>query len=324
MGKRLQNLIKKWRSVKASKGFHNTLVFLAFVAVSTVFWFILAMNDNVTKTFDVNLRIVNVPDSVTFITDPPESIHVTLRDKGTNLLRAGVFNRPSLYINFRDFASKSYFRFTKNDLDAALKATFGSTAQIGSVSIDSLAMRYTTGKGQRVPIVVRADVSASAGNVINGLPEVLERVVKVYSVSGNIDTLTRVYTEPIVKRNLSETTEFEVPLVPIAGVKMVPSKVKVRIVVDPLVKKEALATVRPVNVPAGMSLLLFPAAVPVSYYVPMSHFNDEDVPVKVTVDYEDVERTPVSRLPLSISATENYVAGPQLGQADVEYTLVRE
>ncbi len=324
MGKKLQNLKKKWNMVKASKGFHNTLVFLAFVAVSTVFWFILAMNDNVTKTFDVNLKIVNVPDSVTFITDPPKSIHVTLRDKGTNLLRAGVLNHPAIYINFRDFASNNYFRFTKNDLDAALKASFGSTAQIGSVSIDSLAISYTTGKGHRVPIVIRADVSASAGNVISGLPEALDRVVKVYSVSGISDTLSRVYTEPIVKRNLSETTEFEVPLTPIPGVKIVPSKVKVRIVVDPLVKKDALATVRPVNVPVGMSLLLFPAAVPVSYYVPMSHFNDEDIPVKVTVDYEDVDRTTTSRLPLTITATENYVAGPQLGQTDVEYTIVRE
>ena len=233
-------------------------------------------------------------------------------------------NHPTIYINFRDFASKTFFRFSKSDLDAALKATFGSSAQIGSVSIDSLALRYTTGKGHRVPIVVRADVSASAGNVIAGLPEPLERVVSVYSVSDNIDTLSRVYTEPIVKRNLSETTEIEIPLVPMAGVKMVPSKIKVKITVDPLVKKDAVATVKPVNVPAGMSLLLFPAVVQVSYYVPMSHFNDEDVPVRVTVNYDDIERTPVSRIPLSISATESYVASPHLSQSDVEYTLVRE
>lgn len=324
MKKRLQNLVKKWRIVKASKGFHNTLIFLAFVVVSAVFWVILALNDSVTKTFDVSLKIVNLPDSVTFITDPPENIHVTLRDKGTNLLRVGLMTHPTIYINFRDFASKSYFRYSRSDLDAALKATFGSSAQISSATIDSLALRYTTGKGRRVPVVVRVDVSASAGNVISGLPDVMERVVQVYSVSEKADTLSRVYTEPIVKRNLSETTDFEVPLVPVSGVKMVPSKVKVRIVVDPLVKKDALATVRAVNVPAGMSLLLFPAAVPVSYYVPMSHFNDEDIPVRVTVDYEDVERTPISRLPLSISATEGYVASPQVGQADVEYTIVRE
>lgn len=323
MGRRLENIKSRWRKVKASKSFHNAIVFLMFVAVSTLFWFILAMNDSVTKTFDVALKIVNVPDSVTFISDPPESIHVTLRDKGTNILRTGVVNRPTVHINFRDFASKTYFRYTKNDLDAALKATFGSSAQIGAVSIDSLCLRYTTGKGHKVPIVVKADISASAGNVISGVPEPLERVVRVYSVSNNIDTLNRVYTEPIVKRNLSSTTEVEVPLKHIPGVKMIPSKVKVKITVDPLVKKDALATVRALNVPEGMTLLLFPATVPVSYYVPMSQFNDEEVPLKVTVDYNDVTGSNESRLPLSIASTESYVASPHLGEKDVEYTIVK-
>ena len=324
MGKKLRMIKDKWRRVRASKGFHSAIVFLAFVAVSTIFWFILAMNDSVTKTFDVDLKIVNVPDSVTFITDPPKNIHVTLRDKGTTMFRSGVMRHPQIIINFRDFASDTYFRYSRTDLDAAIKAVFGGAAQIGSVSVDSLSLRYTTAKGHRVPIVVRSDVSAAAGYVIDGIPEPVQRSVRIYSVSNSIDTINRIYTEKIVKRNMSETTEVEVPLSPIPGVKIVPSKIKIRIEVDPLVKKDAMATVKALNVPAGMTLLLFPAVVPVSYYVPMSHFNDHDIPVKVTVNYDDVERTPVSRIPLSISTTESYVASPHLGQSDVEYTLVKD
>lgn len=324
MGKKFRNIVEKWRRMKASKGFHSAIVFLAFVIVSTIFWFILAMNDNVTDTLDVDLKIVNVPDSVTFITDPPKDLHVTLRDKGTNILRSGVINHPAIYINFRDFAADTYFRYTKSDLDAALKAVFGAGAQIGSVSIDSLALRYTTSKGHRAPVVVRADVSASAGNVIAGLPEPLERVVKLYSVSSNVDTVSHVFTEVVVKRNLSETTVVEVPIVPRAGVKYVPSKVKVKIPVEPLVKKDAMVTVRTAGVPAGVSLLLFPAVVPVSYYVPMSRFNDEDIPVDVYVNYHEIDDSPVSRLPLHISSMENYVVSPHLGTVDVEYTIVRD
>ncbi|MDE7414202.1 MAG: hypothetical protein K2N05_10525 [Muribaculaceae bacterium] len=315
---------KKWETVKASKSFHSLVVFLLFVVVATIFWFILAMNDNVTQTFDVDLNIVNVPDSVTFINDPPKSIHVTLRDKGTNLLRSGVMRHPAIYINFRDFASHTYFRFSQSDLDAALKASFGSSAQIGSVSIDSLSLRYTTGKGVRIPIVVRADVSAAPGNVIAGIPEPLDRVVRAYSVTHNVDTMTRVYTEPIVKRNLKETTEVEVAIKPLSGVKYVPSKIKVLIPVEPMVKKDALVTVKANDVPEGVSLLLFPATVPVSYYVPMSHFNDEDIPVSVSVSFNDLNDGDVKRLPLSISATQIFVANPQVGLTDVEYTLVKE
>ncbi|MDE6866104.1 MAG: hypothetical protein K2J23_01770, partial [Muribaculaceae bacterium] len=68
--------------------------------------------------------------------------------------------------------------------------------------------------------------------------------------------------------------------------------------------------------------LLFPARVPVSYYVPMSRFGDEDIPVEVTVHFSEIDETPVSRLPLSIHTTENYAVSPQLTVKDVEYTIV--
>lgn len=323
MKKRIALIKEEWRRVKSSQGFHNAIVFLLFVVVAAIFWFILAMNDSVTDTVDVELRLVNVPDSVTFITEPPNDIHVTLRDKGTTILRTSVLNHPVMYINFRDFTNGSSFRYTKSDLDAGLKAIFGSQAQIGSVSIDSLSLRYTTGKGVRVPVVVKAEVTASAGNVISGLPESLVRVVRAYSaVNPDLDTISHVFTNPIIKRNLSETTEIEVPLQSMPGVRFIPSKVIVRIPVEPLVKKEALVTVRAEGVPANLELLLFPAMVPVSYYVPMSRFGDEDIPVEVTVHFSEIDETPVSRLPLSIHTTENYAVSPQLTVKDVEYTIV--
>lgn len=324
MGRSSKRIREKWRGVKASKGFHNALVFLVFLAVATLFWFILAMNDSVTRTFDVKLRIVNKPDSVTFITDPPQDIHVTLSDKGSNILRSGILQHPTVDINFRDFSNGSIFRFSKSDMTAALKATFGAGCQIGSVSLDSLYLTYTTGKGKRVPIIVRADLSASVGKVIAGRPRSMEGSVRVYSLSDEIDTITRVYTEPIIKRNLSESIEYTVKLMPIKGAKLVPSSVKVKVEVEPLVKKENMVQVKALNVPEGVSLVLFPPRVPVTYYVPMSEFNDDDVPLVVTVDYNDTGKSDLNRLPMTISSTGLHVANAQLEFESVEYTLVKE
>lgn len=311
--------------MKSSGRFHNAVVFCIFIVIAALFWLILAMNDSVTKTFDVGLRIVNVPDSVTFIIEPPKDIHVTLRDKGTNLLRAGVMSQPQIDINFRDFVDGSQLRFSQSDMNTALKATFGSTVQISSISVDSLSLPYTTSKGLRVPIVVRADISASSGNVIAGIPEPLERVAYIYSQSDDIDSINRVYTETIVKRNLSKTTEVEVKLTPIRGARIIPSRIRVKIPIEPLVRKDGEAPVKVNNVPAGMSILLFPASVPVSYYVPMSQFYEDVIPVQVSVDYEETQHTVGNRLPLHITSTEDYAVNPQLGDiTDIEYALVRQ
>ena len=121
MGFRIEEAKEKWRGMRASTGFHNFVLFLAFVAVATLFWLVMSLNDSVTKTFEVALKIENVPDTVTFINEPPEMFHVTLRDKGTNILRSGVLGKPHVGFNFRDFSENGIVHVTKTDINSAVK-----------------------------------------------------------------------------------------------------------------------------------------------------------------------------------------------------------
>lgn len=309
--------------MKASEGFHNFMLYLAFVAVAALFWLVLSLNDSVSRSFDMGLKLDNVPDSVTFINVPPTTFHVTIRDKGTNMLRSGLFNHPQLSINFREYSSDGVFRVKQSDIISSIKNRFGSSAQITSLSLDSLKLHYTTDKGRRVPIVVVADVTAASGMVVSGAPKPLQRSALIYSYSEVIDTITRVYTHPIVRRNLTETTELEVALKSIPTVRIIPTTVKVEIPVEPLVKKEALATVMTFNVPEGESLLLFPNRVRVEYFVPMSLFSSDLVPMDVGVDYSDIFRYSGDRLPVTIRSFADYVESPRVLVDSVEYTLVK-
>ena len=324
MGEKINQIKAKWRGMRASSGFHNFVLFLACVVVATIFWFVMTLNDSVTRTCDITLKIQDVPDSVTFINDPPETFHVTIRDKGTNMLRSGLFGHPSMGLNFRDYSDKGIFRVSKSDITSAVKHTFGSNAQIIGISLDSLYLHYTTQKGRRVPIVVVEDLTAVPGMVICDAALPMERSALLYSYEDKLDTITRVYTQPIIRRNLDATTEVTVQLQPIPAVKIVPSSVKVKIPVEPLVRKEEMVTVNATNVPQGESLLLFPNRVEVSYFVPMSLFNANVVPVEVAVDYHDIYNYASSRLPLRIHSFEDYVQSPQLHTDSVEYTFVKQ
>lgn len=324
IGKKLEKTKEQWKGLKSSSRFHNAMLYLSFVAVATLFWFILALNDNVTETVDVRLRIANVPDTVTFINDPPKEFHVTLRDKGTNLLRNGIVSHPQVDLNFRDFANNGVFRFSKSDMNSALKARFGTSAQITSTSIDSLYLRYTTGKGRRMPVVVRSDVSAANGYILSGPVEPLTRAVMVYSYPEVLDTMSRVYTEVLSRRNLSETSVYVVKLCNIPNAKIEPNQIEVRIPVEPMVKKESMVTIHAKNVPAGESLLLFPSRVLVSYFVPMSLFNSDLIPIDIAVDYNDTKTTRGDRIPVRIYDYADYIANVELRADSVEYTLVKE
>ena len=289
---RKRDLRDTWLKVRTSGQFRNVLLFLVFVAVSALFWCILALNDSVTETFVVRVQLENVPDSVTFINQPPQAMHVTLRDKGTNILRSGVLKHPQININFRDYSDRGIFRMSKSDLNAVIKTAFGNGIQIIATSLDSLRSYYTDSPGKRVPVRIMADVTASSGNIIAGAPVPMQRGVRIYSYGDEIDTISQVVTE--VLKN-----------------------------VEPLVHKEGYAVIESRGVPQGESLLLFPNRVPVSYYVPMSKFNDTEAPISAAVDYADTKLTRSNQIPVRLGNVPDYVVNPKIKADSLEYTLVK-
>ena len=299
-------------------------MFLVFVVIATIFWFITALNESVSQSYEVQFSIRNIPDSVTFITDPPADFHVSLRDKGTNILRSGVFKNPVIDVNFEDYARNGVFRISASDLNAEIKADIGSNASISGISIDSLRLYYTDQPGRRVPIVVQSDLTAASGYVISGSPTPVKGSVLAYSIRDEADTLRRVYTKKVVKKDLSQSIVVTVPIIAPANVKLIPSEIEVRINVEPLVRKETYIRVDVDNLPAGEGLLLFPNSVPVSFYVPMSRFNDDSFPIRVYVDYQDTYKTPGSRIPLYLVDSSGSIINPTLSIDSVEYTLVKK
>lgn len=323
MGNKLESALSKWRQLKGTSTFHDFMLFLVFVAVSALFWVILALNDSAQDSFNVRVAVVNCPDSVTFISDIPEKIHVTVRDKGTTLWR-NHYRHPSMNINFEEYASDGVLKYSRSDIVTSLKSIFGSASQIISISRDSIHLDYTANKGKRVPVIVKGNVFAASGSVIEGALKPQPSNVLVYGEQSVIDTIHRVFTESISLADLTETTIVDVELQRIKDARIIPSVVSVSIPVEPLVRKEALITITPENVPHGESLLLFPSKVPVEYYVAMSRLGDNDDPsIELLVDYNSIETTRSGKLHVQVSKYPDRLKNLSLKNDSVEFTIVK-
>ena len=298
------------------------LVFLIFVGIASIFWLILALNDDAQRSFDVTLHIENVPDSVTFITIPPEKLHVTVRDRGANLLRHKLSGAPELYLNFDDFTTDNRFRISHAGLTASLRHIFGSSATISSIMPDSINLLYTTYPGRKVPVHFDYDVTVAPAMVL-GTPLLSSNMVSVFSLSKN-DTLRRINTEKIVIRDLDKTTTVEVPIVASSGTRVIPSSIKVTFVVEQLVKKESDVLVEADNLPLDRDILFFPSRVRVSYYVPMSKYNENDAgEIKVEASFNEAVITSSDKVGVKIVSKPSYMSNMELLQDSVEYTLVK-
>lgn len=313
-----------WHAMKTSSRFHSVLVFLIFVVIAAVFWLVLALNDNLQNSYTVRIQIVNKPDSVTFITDVPADLHASVRDRGTALLRTAVLKRPVITVNFKDYAADGKFQLSKADINAQLKAAFGATATILSSSLDSVSVQYTTNKGKRVPVIVVADCTPTTGEVLSGAPKAEPSYAVVYGPRTILDTLTRVFTEPVVKRDVSENKVYDVALHPIKGARIVPANVKVSVNVEALVSQSAVVAVKAVGVPEDETILLFPQQVGVDYYLPLSEVGvATSKSFRAEVEYNEAVASRSGKVKVHLSGGPGRVYNARLVTDSVEYTIVR-
>lgn len=314
----MRNLYRRIRNSGKTKDF---LVFLVFVGIAALFWYIMALNDDTQKVYDVAIGIDDVPDSVTFITAPPARLQVTVRDRGLNMLRRKVSGVPGLELNFGEYADGGRFHISHGALQASLRRVFGSTATISSVTPDSLSLVYTTYPGVRLPLELDYDVTVAPGMVL-GVPKMTVSAVDVYATA-KTDTLRKLYTERVVLRNIDRNTTVEVPVRQLPGKRVVPSTVGVTFVVEQLVKKESEVPVEADNIPLGHDILFFPSRVRVSYYVPMSRYAESGVPVRVEASFNEAFNTSSDKVGIHIVSEAPYVSNVELLQDSVEYTVVK-
>lgn len=323
MGRRFEKAKEKWRSVKHSSHFHNFLLFLLFVCIAAIFWFIIAMNDSVQSTLEMNVEITNKPDSITFINLPPKQIHMTVTDKGTTLLRMSLMKNRAVQFNFREYASDGIFRLAKADIYAALRGKFGQDAQIDAISIDSLRLAYTDKPGKKVPVKVLADFAAASGYVVDAGIIPSKKFVTVYSAAQSVlDTINVVKTVPITRTGLAQNRRFKVNLESLKAARVVPSFIDITVFVEPLVNRSLTLDIKAVNVPEGISLLSFPSTATLEVLVPMNKFSVPIENVSLYVDYNDLA-THKTKLDVHISDLPSFCTNPEVKPMSVEYTVIQ-
>lgn len=311
-----------WRRFSSSGSLRNLLLFIPFLAIAAVFWLIVALDDDLQDEYTVRIEITNVPDSVTFIQDPPGYIRVNVRDRGTKIMSRVFMGAPVLKIDFRNFSRDGVMRVGQPTMQSYLRNIFGSTAQILSASPDSVRVDYTASAAKEVPVVVVADILPEIGKTIGGKLTVAPARVKVYSRSAVTDTLQAVYTYPIVRRDLSTPQRLRISLKPIPGCRIEPSDVTVTIPIEPLENRSVIVPVSAVNVPVTESLMVYPRTVKVSYLVPMSVPDIVDTDFRVVVDYSDVQRYDGKNIPLHLHTLPSEVVSATMECDSVEYTVI--
>lgn len=303
----------------------DVLMFMVFVIVSAILWSVLSLNEEEQSDVRMPVKITHVPDSVTLISTGPDALSVSLRAKGTQLMKMSFGGAPTVNVDFRAYARNGMVQLNNADLKGLVRAASGGS-QVSVVYPDTISLPYTTHSGYMLP--VRADYKATPGPqaALAGRPKLSLDTVKVYMAPGSKipDNYTSVTTEPVRILGLDKTVTQRVKLVGPPRSRVVPDSIDITFEVEPMIFKSRKVVIEPVNVPQNIKLITFPAQIDVFFMVPMSLYAKGDVRFRVVADYNNIDPLTGSRMiKLKLRDVPAHLQNVQLSADSAEYIIER-
>lgn len=299
------------------------LIFLFFLALSSVFWIFQTLNETYEEDFQVPLELRNVPSNVVITTDLPENLHILLRDKGSQLL-AYRYTRQfkPVVVDYNTYSNPSgHVSILGNELQRQIAAQLLPGTQMLGLKPDTLDFYYNFGQFKRVPIRPLGEVRA--GRLYSLAKTVYsEDSITVYASREQLDTITAAYLQPFNLRNLTDTTHVKSNFVKVKGAKFVPAQIGVTFCIDRLVEKTIQVPVQQVNFPASKQLRTFPATVKVTFQVGMGLYRKiTSENFVLVVNYEDLLKNKSTYCHLSLKTIPEGVSHVRISPQDVEYVI---
>lgn len=302
------------------------LIFLFFLALSSCFWMLMALNETIEREISVPVKLTNVPRNVIVTTDLPDTVRITVRDKGYTVGAYFFTGR----IKPVSFPFGSYARSGGSGVVSSAEVLkvvrpmlYGST-KIVQVRPDKLEFFYNYGQHKRVPVRL-------LGRVLPGRSYYLARTtfwpdsVDVYASRAVLDSLSFVYTEWLDIRNVTDTIRRTIPLRKIKGLKCVPGEVRMSIFPDVLTEETVDVPVIAVNMPEGKVLRTFPSRVRVRFVVGASMFRSIDSDKFVVVaDYDELMANPSDKCTLYLRSVPYGVRNARLESPQVDYLIEQQ
>ena len=303
------------------------LVFLFFLFLSTAFWLSMTLDEMYEKEIPVPIRLVNVPKNIIITTNMPDTVIVTVRDKGFAFI--GYFTgepfRP-INLNFSTYANESTGRGSVPlaDVQNILYQRLATSSRITALKPDQLKFYFNFGQSKTLP--VRANgIMTPAKNYYLARVSFWPEKVTVYAQQSKLDSLRFIMTEKLNLTNFTDTLIRQVNLQKIIGVKTVPEKVKIGLYPDILTEESIEVPIKAINMPKGKTLRTFPSKVKVLFNIGVTAFRKiNEKQFEVVVDYNELQANQSDKCALHLKTVPAEVRQARLEMNQIDYLVEQQ
>ena len=319
----VRNILKAVRNFLFSGLNKEFLIFLFFLALSGAFWLLMTLNETMEREFKIPMRLTGVPRNAVITGELPDTVRVTVRDKGFTLV---TYDFRPLVFRFSNYADEDEGKgvIPLTDVQKQVLSQMYGSSKLLQVKPGAFDFYFTYGTSKKVPVVFRGKITTSKSYYL-AHTEFYPSIVTVYANKQQLDKLQTVEIEPFNYRNLQDTIRQAVKIRKIRGVKIVPSTVRLSVYPDVLTEETIEVPITAINMPPGMVLRTFPSKVTVRFTIGASLFRTIKPNLfKVVVDYEELAANPSDKCTLQLRSVPRSVSKASLEIDRVDYLLEQQ
>lgn len=317
------NILKAVRNFLFSGLNKEFLIFLFFLALSGAFWLMMTLNETMEREYKIPMRLVGTPRNAVITGDLPDTVRITVRDKGFTLITYAF--RP-LNFKFNNYADETEGQgvIPVADVQKQILSQLYGSSKLLQVKPGKFDFYFTYGASKKVPVVFRGKITTNKSYYL-AHTEFYPSMVTVYANKQQLDKLQTVEIEPFNYRNLQDTIRQAVKIRKIRGVKIVPPTVRLSVYPDVLTEEAIEVPITAINMPPGMVLRTFPSKVTVRFTIGASLFRTIKPSLfKVVVDYEELAANPSDKCTLQLRSVPRSVSKASLEIDRVDYLLEQQ
>ena len=319
----IRNILKAVRNFLFSGLNKEFLIFLFFLALSGAFWLMMTLNETMEREYKIPMRLVGTPRNAVITGDLPDTVRITVRDKGFTLITYAF--RP-LNFKFNNYADETEGQgvIPVADVQKQVLSQMYGSSKLLQLKPGKFDFYFTYGSSKKVPVAFRGKITTHKSYYL-AHTEFNPSMVTVYANKQQLDQLQAVEIEPFNYRNLQDTIRQMVKIKKIRGVKIVPPMVRISVYPDVLTEESVEVPVTAINMPPGMVLRTFPSKVTVRFTIGASLFRTIKPSLfKVVVDYEDLAANPSDKCTLQLRSVPRSVSKASLEMDRVDYLLEQQ
>ena len=226
----IRNILKAVRNFLFSGLNKEFLIFLFFLALSGAFWLMMTLNETMEREYKIPMRLVGTPRNAVITGDLPDTVRITVRDKGFTLITYAF--RP-LNFKFNNYADETEGQgmIPVADVQKQILSQLYGSSKLLQVKPGKFDFYFTYGASKKVPVVFRGKITTSKSYYL-AHTEFFPSTVTVYANKRQLDEVKAVEIVPFYYRNLQDTIRENVRIKKIRGVKVMPDMVRLAVYPD--------------------------------------------------------------------------------------------